>query len=104
MAQDLSGWLGTYAPLSRACKNDPIVISSTTLSYGKCKHSIVETLVNNKNELSVKVNTSSGCGWPNTIITLRRHPNGAVDFLDFETVEDLNNNSYQAYCAYGPQS
>ncbi len=97
-------WRGTYEPISRACERDPIVIGTKTLRYGRCTHSIVETLANTDNQFAVIVKSKSGCGWSGTVISLTKgkgyNANG-VDFHNYKSRDYWSVGSYQAYCAYG---
>lgn len=98
-----SEWLGKHHGMSRACERDRITVTSAALLYNECKHLIVETLVSNDAELTVRVRDEKKCGWQDSIISLKKPYGTAVDFYNYKSRDDLERNQYRAFCGFGPK-
>jgi uncharacterized protein YecT (DUF1311 family) len=94
-------WKGKYQGVSRACAASWITVTPTALDENGCRHAIVETLVSDATELTVRVKDEKNCGWRDTIISLKKPYGTAVWVYRYKTAEDLTRNDYQAFCAFG---
>ena len=95
-------WQGRYEPISRACERSLIAVGAKTVRYGRCAHSIVETLANTTDEFAVVV--KSKCGWSGAVMSLKPGKGqtaGLVDFRTYESRDHWNVGHTESYCAYG---
>jgi len=98
--ESLSGWKGSYRPVSRVCEGSVLSIEDSTLSYNTCKAAKTQVLKSSKSELSLKVNKDAKCGVAGWVITLRRSGGSDVQCSGYRTVEDSRAGLPAFECTY----